>query len=118
MQAHCQAYQQGLEQELPFKNRKTPPVKTADVLIIQCEGEWFWQQRQAHGLWGGLFCLPILENEHERLSISQQYKLQPQAQTFQISHSFTHFTWLLNAHAFHVEPDQKNIWLLNLKVNG
>ncbi|MEK5772174.1 hypothetical protein VXE29_16635, partial [Acinetobacter variabilis] len=47
------------------KPKKTPPVKTADVLIIQCEDEWFWQQRQAHGLWGGLFCLPILENEQQ-----------------------------------------------------
>ena len=104
--------------KLPFKTEKTPPVKTADALIIQCEDEWFWQQRQAHGLWGGLFCLPILENEHERLKLSQQFKLQPQPQTFQISHSFTHFTWLLNAHVFHVEPDQKNIWRLNLKANG
>ncbi|ADI88947.1 A/G-specific adenine glycosylase [Acinetobacter oleivorans] len=117
MQAHCQAYQQGLEQELPFKKpKKTPPVRIADVLIIQCEDEWFWQQRQAHGLWGGLFCLPILENEHERLSLSQQFKLQAQPQTFQISHSFTHFTWLLNAHVFHVEPDQKEH--LSIELEG
>lgn len=116
MQAHCQAYQQGLEQQLPFKKpKKTPPVRTADVLIIQCEDEWFWQQRQSHGLWGGLFCLPILEIEHERLSLSQQFKLQPQPQTFQISHSFTHFTWLLNAHTFHVEPDQKEHLAIELE---
>ncbi|HAB71358.1 MAG TPA: A/G-specific adenine glycosylase, partial [Acinetobacter nosocomialis] len=56
-----------------------------------------------------------LENEHERLKLSQQFKLQPQAQTFQISHSFTHFTWLLNAHVFHVEPDQKEHLAIELE---
>jgi len=51
MQQHCQAYQQGLEQELPFKKAKKPvPVRTADVLLIQSGHEWLWQQREAHGL--------------------------------------------------------------------
>ncbi len=61
------------------------------------------------------FVYLFLENEHERLKLSQQFKLQPQPQTFQISHSFTHFTWLLNAHVFHVEPDQKEHLAIELE---
>ena len=117
MQQHCQAYQQGLEQELPFKKAKKPvPVKTADVLLIQSGDEWLWQQRESHGLWGGLYCLPIIEQATELQQIEQHFKLQAQVSSLQISHSFTHFTWLLNEKLFHVEHDQKE--QLSIELNG
>lgn len=108
MQQHCKAHQQGLENELPFKKpKKATPVKTADVILI-CAGEqWFWQQRDSQGLWGGLYCLPILEDKNRLATWCSQFALQPVAAEVQISHSFTHFTWLLNIQMFHVEPDQK-----------
>ncbi|WP_420001746.1 A/G-specific adenine glycosylase [Acinetobacter sp. LF10] len=117
MQQHCQAYQQGLEQELPFKKAKKPvPVKTANVLLIQADREWLWQQREAHGLWGGLYCLPIIEQATELQQIEQQFKLQAQVSSLQISHSFTHFTWILHEQLFHVEHDQKE--QLSIELNG
>ena len=117
MQQHCQAYRQGLEQELPFKKAKKPvPIKTAYVLVLQCGNEWLWQQRQAHGLWGGLSCLPIIEQATELQQIEQQFKLQAQVSSLQISHSFTHFTWILHEKLFHVEHDQKQ--QLGLQFNG
>ncbi len=108
MQQHCKAHQQGIESELPFKKPKKPvPIRHAEVLLIQSEQQWFWQQRDASGLWGGLWCLPIIEHSGEIQQWVREYGLSPLAQNVQISHSFTHFTWVLNVQMFHVEHDQK-----------
>lgn len=108
MQEHCQAHQQGLETELPYKKPKKPvPIKSANVLLIKNAEQWLWQQRPNSGLWGGLWCLPIVENEHEFEQICQNLKLVSKAKSVQISHSFTHFTWLLTAYIFEVDHDQQ-----------
>ena len=57
--------------------------------------------------WGGLYCLPIIEQATELQQIEQQFKLQAQVSSLQISHGFTHFTWILHEQLFHVEHDQK-----------
>ncbi|MEG2266449.1 MAG: A/G-specific adenine glycosylase [Acinetobacter sp.] len=118
MQLHCQAHQQGLETELPYKKPKKPvPVKTAKVLLLQsnelqpneqqADGQWLWLQRPNSGLWGGLWSLPILEDDTEFNQLCQRLKLVSTVDPVQISHSFTHFTWILNAHIFQVDADQK-----------
>jgi len=84
--------------------------------LIQSGDEWLWQQREAHGLWGGLYCLPIIEQATELQQIEQYFKLQAQVSSLQISHSFTHFTWLLHEKLFHVEHDQKE--QLSIELNG
>ena len=86
------------------------------MVVIQSGDEWFWQQREAHGLWGGLYCLPIIEQATELQQIEQHFKLQAQVSSLQISHSFTHFTWVLNEKLFHVEHDQKE--QLSIELNG
>ncbi|WP_353166165.1 A/G-specific adenine glycosylase [Acinetobacter sp.] len=107
MQQHCQAHQQGLETELPYKKPKKPvPVKTGKVLLIESQGQWLWEQRPNSGLWGGLWSLPIFETEAELQQISERLKLVSTVEPVQISHSFTHFTWILTAHIIHVEKDQ------------
>jgi A/G-specific adenine glycosylase len=107
MQQHCQAHQQGLETELPYKKPKKPvPVKTGKVLLIESQGQWLWEQRPNSGLWGGLWSLPIFESEAELQQICERLKLVSNVESVQISHSFTHFTWILTAHIIHVEKDQ------------
>ncbi|MEX7656187.1 NUDIX domain-containing protein, partial [Pseudomonas aeruginosa] len=78
-----------------------------DVVLIQSNGQWLWQQRDSHGLWGGLWCLPIIEDKKILLEWRSQFDLTPISSQMQISHSFTHFTWLLNIQMFHVEPEQQ-----------
>ncbi|SPL70768.1 A/G-specific adenine glycosylase [Acinetobacter stercoris] len=108
MQAHCQAHQQGLETELPYKKPKKPvPVKSAKVILIKNNKQWLWQQRPNTGLWGGLWCLPIVEDESKFQQLCQSFKLISKTEPVQISHSFTHFTWLLNTHIFEVDQDQQ-----------
>ena len=116
MQQYCKAHQQGIENELPFKKAKKPvPVRTADVMLIRSKEQWFWQQRNTQGLWGGLWCLPILDNSKALQAVIQQFGLKQISDKLQISHSFTHFTWLLNIQAFHVEQDQMEYIMAELQ---
>jgi len=115
MQQHCQAHQQGLETELPYKKPKKPvPVKTATVLLIESNGQWLWQQRPSSGLWGGLWSLPIIEDDALFHQLCKNLKLTSKITPVEISHSFTHFTWILNTQIFQVENDQKEYLLAEL----
>ncbi|WP_308912229.1 A/G-specific adenine glycosylase [Acinetobacter schindleri] len=117
MQQHCQAHQQGLENELPFKKAKKPvPVKSAQVLILQCGDQWLWQQRPNTGLWGGLWCLPIIEEVHEMDVLKQSLGLKQFIQKAEISHSFTHFTWQLQGLVFAIDADLQEH--LAIELNG
>ncbi|MDQ8934254.1 A/G-specific adenine glycosylase [Acinetobacter rudis] len=108
MQIHCKAHQQGLELQLPYKKPKKPvPIKSAKVLVIQHNEHWLWQQRDPAGLWGGLHCLPVIEQEQLFVQLCQILDLKSVQQTVTISHSFTHFTWQLEAFVVQVEADQK-----------
>lgn len=116
MQPHCKAHQQGLETELPFKKaKKAVPVKSAQVLVIQSKGQWLWQQRPHSGLWGGLWCLPIIENSLEFEALCQRLGLKKVVQRTAISHSFTHFTWQLEALCFEVEIDEQEHLAIELQ---
>ena len=108
MQQHCQAHQQAIEHLLPFKKpKKAVPIKSANVLLIQAGEQWLWQQREPTGLWGGLWCLPIIENDVVFQQTCQQLDLKSAVTQANISHSFTHFTWQLQAHVFVIDPDQQ-----------
>lgn len=108
MQGHCKAHQQGLELQLPYKKpKKTVPVKAAKVLVIQSDDVWLWHQRDTAGLWGGLHCLPVIEQDLLFNQTCQQLDLKVVQQRAAISHSFTHFTWQLEAYVFQIDQDQK-----------
>lgn len=107
LQQKCKALAQNLVDELPFKkSKKDVPIRTGNVIILQHQNTWLWQQRPTTGLWGGLWCLPILSDE--ALEEFNQHILAlhlteiPTHQTM-IRHQFTHFTWQLNIKMFHVE---------------
>ena len=51
--------------------------------------------------------MAIIENDVEFNQLCQSLKLISNREAVQISHSFTHFTWILNAHIFQIEQDQK-----------
>ena len=117
MQQQCKAHQQGIETELPFKKpKKAVPIKQAQVLLIRAGDEWLWQQRPNTGLWGGLWCLPVFEQPHEFQQKTQRLGLKTVIQQARISHSFTHFTWLLDTLIFEVTEDQKEH--LAIELNG
>lgn len=106
----CQAYQQNRMLEFPQKKAaKATPEKQAYVIILQNNetGQWLWQQRPSTGLWGGLYCLPIMEHQQQLAQITQYFALEEiQHDNLMIKHSFTHFTWFLNVKMFRVPLDQ------------
>lgn len=113
MQTDCQAFAQDRVLDFPQKKvKKTVPIKHADVLIIEFEQQWLWYKRPEQGIWGGLHCLPIIEQSREKTNaqedefkiLIEKYNLQA-SDTVQIKHQFTHFTWLLNCHRFIVAAD-------------
>ncbi|MEC7118632.1 MAG: A/G-specific adenine glycosylase [Pseudomonadota bacterium] len=104
MQADCQAYAQNRVLEFPQKTPKKPnPTRHAQVLFLQVGSQYLWVQRPDQGLWGGLWCLPILEDLEQLPQLQQQFGGDWQLGK-QIKHSFTHFHWQLQA--VHVELDQ------------
>ncbi len=104
MQADCQAYAQNRVLQFPQKTAKKPnPTRQAQVLFLQVGTQYLWVQRPDQGLWGGLWCLPIVENPELLQQVQQEFGLEWQMGV-QIKHSFTHFHWLLQA--VHVDVDQ------------
>lgn len=118
LNSKCLAYQQDRVDELPIKKaKKAIPIKHATVIILQTQvngqPQWLWQQRPTAGLWGGLWCLPIIESDDDSRWQDLQHLTALPCHAM-ISHTFTHFTWQLTAKMFHVEHSQRN----HLSITG
>lgn len=108
MHSNCEAFKQNRVLELPQKPaRKATPTRHATVLMIQHNQQLLWQQRPAEGLWGGLWCLPVIEADLEQLLSNLGLKNGSLGQ--KIRHTFTHFHWELQAIHFEIEADQKQM---------
>lgn len=61
----CQAYSNDVVNAYPHKKiRKTLPVKSAEFLLLKNEkGEIYLTQRPPAGIWGGLWCLPEINQD-------------------------------------------------------
>jgi len=106
MHSDCEAFKQNRVLELPQKpTRKATPTRHATVLMLQHNQQLLWQQRPAEGLWGGLWCLPVIEQDLDPLLENLGLKNGVRGQ--QIRHTFTHFHWELQAMHFDIEIDQK-----------
>ncbi|MFB2539301.1 MULTISPECIES: A/G-specific adenine glycosylase [unclassified Acinetobacter] len=108
MQQHCQAFLQGNVLDYPTKKiKKAVPTKTAHVLLLQLDNEnnTLWYQRDSQGLWGGLYSLPMIEEQADFDEFMAKYQLQVQ-EHWQLAHHFTHFTWQLNVHRIVINRQQ------------
>lgn len=105
----CQAFLHQRVMDFPQKKAKVAtPEKHADVLILEHSetGQWLWQQRPTEGLWGGLYCLPIVDDE-QLTTLTQRFALEAtKHEEVMIKHGFTHFTWYLTVKKFTVPVAQ------------
>lgn len=104
----CKAYQQNRVLDFPQKKvAKATPEKQAFVIILEnsATGQWLWQQRPSEGLWGGLYCLPIVE-QPELAAFEARFSLTAANSLPMVKHSFTHFTWFLTPQVFQVDTAQ------------
>ena len=102
MQSDCAAFKQNRVLDLPQKPaRKAIPTRHATVLLIHHNHQLLWQQRPSEGLWGGLWCLPVIEDDIEQTL--GKLKLINGIEGKKIRHTFTHFHWELTAIHFKVD---------------
>ena len=109
MQSDCTAFQQNRVLTLPEKPaRKTMPTRHANVLLLEDHHQLLWQQRPPEGLWGGLWCLPIIDDVDSSLADQLvNLNLKNSEKGKQIRHTFTHFHWELQAIHVVVHKAQK-----------
>jgi len=91
----CAAYKEGAPERYPGKKpKKTLPIKTAQLLMIQNElGHILLEQRPALGIWGGLWSFPELTIEEDALHYCQQNtgKVSNHKQWLSFRHTFSHY---------------------------
>lgn len=96
VQPLCQANAQGIAAQLPArKPAKAKPVRQTLMLLIEdSSGRVLLERRPAAGLWGGLWSLPMVDNEVDiepccqRLTGCPPSAVQPMPG---FRHSFTHY---------------------------
>jgi len=112
--ADCRALQQGRVSEFPApKPRRERPRRRARLLLVEnAAGELLFERRPPAGIWGGLWCLPLLESadgggeEDAAAWLRRSYGLRAQAYAAlpALSHAFTHFELELNPQRLRAEP--------------
>ena len=80
------------------------PVKSKRLVRSQRTSWWLWldgphgvwlQQRPAHGVWGGLWTLPVFEDEAALITVAQRLAVATEVQPA-LRHALTHFDWTLH----------------------
>lgn len=106
VQSGCVAYQTGRVGELPTpKQRKSVPERRVTFLLAMNGGEILLEKRGSAGIWGGLWCLPQLEEGDEELAEYAQCKgwqIDEQITLAVFTHTFTHFK-------LHITPLRLNL---------
>jgi len=95
VQTNCIAFQTGRVAELPTpRPRKVVPERWATFLLVMHEGDILLEKRAPAGLWGGLWCLPQIEEGDEELTDYAQrraWQIDEQIALPAFTHTFTHF---------------------------
>lgn len=94
LQTHCAAYLTGRPTDYPHpKPKKQIPTKQTLMLLLQdSDGKTLLQQRPPSGLWGGLWCLPEVQDLRDAESITGFSLNLDRAQPLEpLRHTFSHF---------------------------
>ena len=111
--ADCRAFQSGRVGEFPASRPKRErPLRHARLLLVEnAAGEILFERRPPVGIWGGLWCLPMLESgaggdEEASAWLQQHHGLRARtvAALPVISHGFTHFELELSPLRLRAEP--------------
>lgn len=106
VQNDCVAYQTGRVAELPTPRvRRAVPERQAIFLLAMHGRDILLEKRGPAGIWGGLWCLPQLEEGDEELAEHVQrkgWKIDEQIALPAFTHTFTHFK-------LHITPLRLNL---------
>lgn len=112
LQATCLAYQHQTVADFPQKNiKKIRPVKEQQLLVLHTdEGLIYLEKRPPTGIWGGLWCFPVIDNTVCATTyINQTYQWpckQPHL-LLEIKHAFTHFQLHIKALLIQTTPSSQ-----------
>lgn len=146
IQNDCIAHANGNPTAYPVKSKKMPnPSKYSLAIQLTHANQTLWLQRPDNGIWGGLFCLPLMFLHKEKANkivetwqtdsiFEQEYTIAEQIiveflknqqlfhlttatfdQQNKIKHSLTHFHWYLSA--ITLELNQTHVEQLNKQLN-
>ncbi|PVZ63519.1 A/G-specific adenine glycosylase [Pelagibaculum spongiae] len=92
----CQAKAEDLQSQLPTpKPKKAKPAKSCHMLIlVNPQGKILLEKRPPSGIWGGLMCLPQIDNQQSLAEFTKQLQLQCSSEPLAwqpMLHKFTHF---------------------------
>ena len=73
----CAARQQNQPLAYPVKTRKIKRSSVTCWLLwaVNAQGQVWLQKRPSHGIWAGLYCLPVLESEESLLKVWPQARM-------------------------------------------
>jgi len=103
LQKQCLGKEKGLQQQLPVKKKKTPPLPVRLVAGVLQQGEFFLlRQRPAKGLLAGMWEFPAVEiqAEEDAIAVFRQIflyetgqEVELQSLLFKCTHTFSHRKW-------------------------
>lgn len=101
----CTAFQEGRQEELPVKTKKTKMkiIPVASVAIQNDQGEWLLRQRPAKGLLANLWEFPMIElngEDHPKVQLREQFGIEPNrcTEVLAFKHVFSHITWEMQSY--------------------
>lgn len=110
----CHARQLGIEKTLPqTKPKKTLPIKSATLLILQKDQHILLQKRPPTGIWGGLWSLPEIQQTASAGDIAIMC-----AKQFGITASITHHGEIFRHTFSHFHLDILPMYLLVKKMQN
>jgi len=94
--ADCQAHLQGRVAQFPTpRPRRERPLRHARLLLVEnAAGALLFERRPPAGIWGGLWCLPVLEGDEDAAAwLTREHGLaaEPLQTLAPLRHGFTHF---------------------------
>lgn len=93
VQADCVALNTGRVAQLPApRPRKTTPLREANFLLLMIDNEIMLEKRTANGIWGGLWCVPLVDKAEESSYLSlNNMRIARRTEMAAFTHVFTHF---------------------------
>ena len=94
VQADCTALLTDRIAEFPTpRPRKAMPEKRTIFLLLMHGNDILLEKRPGSGIWGGLWCLPLIERESDAVEYLQRngMKASKKIEMGQFTHTFTHF---------------------------
>ena len=97
LQAQCGAQAAGSQDRLPIKSRKLKRSARESWWLILRDGDRLWlQQREATGVWAGLWTAPLIDTEDQALAALSELGALPAEPLPSFKHALTHFDWTLH----------------------